>query len=77
MRKVILLLSCICLVANSFAISTISKPATEPAPVNATKIFLPVGSKGEKISLMELSTIKVRDFEKLTDFGFGRSDFQS
>ncbi|MEO8406714.1 MAG: hypothetical protein ABI480_19025 [Chitinophagaceae bacterium] len=66
MRKVILLLTCVCLVANSFAISTISKPATEPSPVNATKIFLPVGNKGEKISLMELSTIKVRDFEKLT-----------
>jgi hypothetical protein len=66
MRKVILLLICVCLVANSFAISTISRPAAEPAPVNATKIFLPVGNKGEKISLMELSTIKVRDFEKLT-----------
>lgn len=62
MRKVILLLTGFCLYMSSFAIT---KPV-EPRPIKASEIYLPIGKSGEKISLMDISTIKVRDFEKLT-----------
>ena len=36
------------------------------AKLNASEVFIPIGNTGYKISLMELSTIKARDLEKIT-----------
>ena len=44
--------------------SNFVKPAKNS--VKATEVYLPVGKKGELISLMELSQIKVKDYETLT-----------
>ena len=60
MKKLFLLLTAFCLLTTSFAafeIKHLSKKATE--------IFLPIGND-KKISLMDLSTIGVNDFENLT-----------
>lgn len=40
------------------------KPAKDV--VKATEVYLPIGKKGELISLMELSQIRVKDYEALT-----------
>ena len=60
MRKFILLLTGLLILTCSFATVTITHP-----PLNASAIFFPVGKTGQKISLMELSHISVKDFEKL------------
>jgi hypothetical protein len=62
MRRLLLAFTAICIVSSSFAIS---KPGG-PKPLTASEIYFPIGKHGEKISLMELSTIKVHDLENLT-----------
>jgi hypothetical protein len=62
MNRISLLCTALCLVFNSFAIS---KPV-KPVPLKATEIYLPIGKNGERISLMDLSVIKVRDLEDFT-----------
>lgn len=54
----------------SIALFTVSHATSisEVKPVlNANQIFLPVGKTGKQISMMELSRISLKDFEKLTD----------
>ncbi len=62
MKKVLFFLAAVCLVLSSFAASLL----TSPSPKKATEIMIPVGSSGKQISLMELSEIKIKDFEALT-----------
>lgn len=60
MKKVLLLLVAIALFTTSFAASGYSS-----LPKKATEIYLPVG-QNTKVSLMELSTMKVKDYEHLS-----------
>ena len=60
MKKLLLLLTAVCLITSSFAAFEV-----KPVAKKATEIYLPVG-KDKKISLMELSNITIKDFEKLT-----------
>jgi len=63
MKKSLLLLIATALFSVSFGTTT-----TEIRPtINANNIFLPVGKTGYKISLMELSSISLKDFEILTN----------
>lgn len=61
MKKLFLLLTAVCLLTTSFAAFEI-----KPSAKNATEIFLPIGPNGQKISLMQLSVISLKDFETLT-----------
>src|SRR5262245_1926548 len=63
MRKLFLLTSFALLLTTSFATTSI-----EPSPVKlkATEILFPIGKTGQKISLMELSTISREKLESLT-----------
>ncbi len=63
MKKVLVTFIAIFLLAGSFA-STPQK--TDPNPLLASRIMIPVGKGGEKISLLELSTISKADLEKFT-----------
>jgi len=66
MKKTIVSLVLVALSSTGYSLS---KPASsqEPGfPINASKIYLPVGKTGHLISLMELSQISVKDFEKLS-----------
>ncbi len=63
MKKLLLLFISTLLFSGVFATSeSVIKPV-----LNAKNIYLPVGKTGQKISLMELSQISLRDFETLTN----------
>ena len=66
MKKVILylVLAVLCTTSYSF-----SKPPSVPEshfPINSREVYIPVGNTGQLISLMDLSQISVKDFEKLS-----------
>jgi hypothetical protein len=63
MKKLLLLLLSTAIFSVSFGAATI---VVKPA-LNANEIYLPVGKSGQKISLMELSKISLKDFETLTN----------
>ncbi|HET9744657.1 MAG TPA: hypothetical protein VFP97_03025 [Chitinophagaceae bacterium] len=55
-------------VATSLLSVSFGNRITEINPaINAKNVFLPVGKSGKTISLMELSTITIKDFETLTE----------
>ena len=60
MKKTLFLFVAIALVTSSFAASGYSY-----LPKKATEIYVPIGQNAQ-ISLMELSTMKVKDYEKIT-----------
>ena len=59
MKKCFGLLMALLVLSHSFA-----SVAMELPPKKANEIFIPVGKKGKKISLLTLSQISVKDFEK-------------
>jgi hypothetical protein len=61
MRKSILLFAAICLTVSSFASFTLTKP-----PLKASEVYVPIGKSGEKISLLDLSRIKIREYQEFT-----------
>ncbi|MEJ7913905.1 MAG: hypothetical protein WKF70_12175 [Chitinophagaceae bacterium] len=61
MKKTLLMLMAIMVMASSFA----SYNLTEP-PKNAASIFISIGKTGAQISLMDLSQIRVSEFEMLS-----------
>ena len=62
MRKVVLLLSAMFVLATSFAVTVPPKKKTP----KATEIYLPVGKAGELISLMGLAYAKPSELQQLT-----------
>lgn len=66
MKKIITFFLALSVVMTSFATETSSIAVPKKSSANANEILLPIGKNGEKISLMDLSYIKTRDFEKLT-----------
>ena len=65
MKRILTLLLATSLFATSFAGTNVVVPK-KSSKVNANQILLPIGKNGETISLMDLSLIKTKDFEKLT-----------
>ena len=61
MKKFFLLTIFFFILAGTFATEAPGKPL-----LNASEIFLPIGNTGKTISLLELSSIKIKDFEELT-----------
>jgi hypothetical protein len=61
MKKVFILIAAFAFIATSFAFTTI--PSSLPKTAN--EIYLPIG-KDMRISLQDLSQIKVKDYEKIT-----------
>ncbi|HUM66094.1 MAG TPA: hypothetical protein PLV32_09620 [Chitinophagaceae bacterium] len=61
MRKCILLVSAICFTFASFASLTPKNP-----PLKASEVFIPIGTTGERISLLDLSQLKIREYQELT-----------
>lgn len=55
------------LIVTSFAAGTASIVVPKKSPsLNANSILVPVGKSGEKVSLMDISLMKVKDYEALT-----------
>jgi len=67
MKRVLTLFLALSFMATSFAAgtATIVVPKKSPAP-NANEILIPIGKSGEKVSLMDLSHMKTKDFESLS-----------
>jgi len=66
MKKAIvsLMLVALCITGYSY-----SKPTSVPEsrfPINSREVYIPIGQTGHLISLMDLSQISVKDFEKLS-----------
>ncbi len=61
MKKIILLLTVFCFIGSSFAAFTLEAPAPK-----AGEVYIVVGKNGEKISLLDLSRVKIKDLQELT-----------
>ena len=64
MRKLLSFLAALFFVLHSFSAPLVT-PAKSPK-LNANEVFIPVGKSGQMISLMQLSTIKMDELQKLT-----------
>ena len=62
MKKILLLAASVLFLGQTFATTSVELPK---AKLKATEIFIPVGSTGKKISLMELSTISLSSLQEL------------
>ena len=62
MKKIVLFVAAIGCMLSSFGSVT---PSSD-VPRNASEMYVPVGKTGKSISLKELSTISVEDYEKLS-----------
>jgi hypothetical protein len=64
MKKMIVFFGLI--VFGSLAYSASELPSVAKVPLKADEVYLPVGTTGHLISLMDLSRISVQDFESLS-----------
>ena len=66
MKKTFILFLLIAVVSASYSsTNTIPVSSTNPS-IKATDVYVPIGKNGQLISLMELSEIRVKDFESLS-----------
>lgn len=61
MKKVFFLATAILFITSSFGSSTI----LSPRKLKASEVYIPIGNTGQKISLQELSTIRMKDLQTL------------
>src|ERR1039458_7059443 len=61
MKKILLFFAALAVFTSSFAFSGFSS-----LPKKADDVYIPIGTTGLRISLKDLSTIDVKDFEKLS-----------
>ena len=66
MKKAIILLALIAFFSIAYSASNPISDSKAKPPVKATEVYLPLGKTGELISLMDLSLIKVKEYESLT-----------
>lgn len=62
MKKVLLLLT----LGAIFSISQASTNSTELPVINANNVIIPIGSTGKTVTLMDLTTITIKDYETLS-----------
>lgn len=65
MKRILTLSLALCVLVSSYAGTNIVVPGKAGSP-NANEIMVPVGKNGTTVSLMDLSLMKARDFEKLS-----------
>lgn len=66
MKKISILLIAFFLVATSFAHTAITVVPVKPSKLNANQILIPLGKNGEKVSLLDLSQMRVKELEAIT-----------
>src|SRR4026207_2570608 len=62
MKKILLLSAAIFLLTAGFA----SNNAAKKPAVKASEVFIPIGNTGQKISLLDLSRMSVKDVQNFT-----------
>lgn len=65
MKRILTLCLALCFLSTSFAKTSVVLPGKSVKP-NANQIFVPIGKNGERISLMDLASLKVKDLETIT-----------
>ena len=65
MKKLFTLFLAISLIAPAIASSILNPTSSNPTPVKASEIKIPI-AKGKMISVLDLAYIKVADYEKVT-----------
>lgn len=67
MKKILVLFIALAIFTTSFASGNSSVlPSKKPAKLNAAEVFIPIGKDGQKISLLDLSQMRVKELEILT-----------
>ena len=67
MKKFLFSLIALSFVVVSFASGTsVVPPSKKPAGIKASEMMIPLGKNGSKISLQELSQMKLKDYQLLT-----------
>lgn len=66
MKKAIILFALIAFFSATYSATSSNSVTPAKNPVKASDVYLPVGKKGQLISLMDLSQIRVKDLENLT-----------
>ena len=66
MKKMIVFIGLVAFFSSAYSTTTLISPSSTKLPVRADEIYLPVGTTGRLISLMDLSKISVKDFETLS-----------
>lgn len=61
MKKMFTLFAALAVVISSFAATVVETPSKK-----ASEIFVPIGKKGAKISVLDLSRISVKDFQTIS-----------
>ena len=69
MKKIITVFLVFVCITQTFGALNIEVP-----PLTANEITIPIGNTGKSISLEELSTISIKNFEQLTDKKMGLAD---
>jgi hypothetical protein len=66
MKRLFTLALSLLILLPAFAKSSVVVLPEKPAKVNAKQILVPIGKNGEKVSLYDLSRMKVKDLEAIT-----------
>jgi len=67
MKRISTLLFVLAFAASSFAgTNAVIEPAKNPSKLNAADIFIPIGKDKKMVSLLDLSTLKVKELEVIT-----------
>ena len=66
MKKTILLFILFGFFSTVYSSTNLSTVSTNKTPITAHEVYVPVGNTGKLISLMDLSQINVKEFEKIT-----------
>lgn len=67
MKQILGLFIALSVLTASFASGIAPSPASsKPAHLNASELFIPIGKDGKKISLLDFSQIRVKEYEKLS-----------
>lgn len=66
MKKTFILFLLIAVFSATYSSTNTIPVSSETPSIKATEVYVPVGKNGQLISLMELSEIKVKDYEVLT-----------
>jgi len=66
MKKMMIFIGFIAFFSSAYSSTALTSPSNGKLPLRADEVYLPVGTTGRFISMMDLSQISVKDFETLS-----------
>jgi hypothetical protein len=66
MKRLFTLSLSLLILGSAFSKSSVVVLPAKPVKLNANQLLVPIGKNGEKVSLMDLSTMRVKDYEEIT-----------